>query len=95
MLILVDHFASDQNLRIQKTRLELLQSERVRLVTDAFEADNSVAADAVDKGEDAGQDLDFKLYDEKRGIFDVDAEEAGIEVFWRQCLVGELVRGLQ
>ena len=83
MFILVNHFASDQNLCIQETRLELLQGERVGLVTYAFETDDSVTADAVDKGEDAGQDLDFKFYDEERGIFDVDAEETGIEVFGR------------
>jgi hypothetical protein len=47
----------------------------------AFKAEDSVAADAVDKGEDAGEDLDFKFYDEEGGVFDVDAEEACVEVF--------------
>lgn len=95
MLILVDHFASDQNLCMQQTGLELLQSERVGLVADTFETDNSIGADAVDKGEDTGQDLDFEFNDEKRGIVDVDAEEAGIEVFGRQCLDEKLVGRFQ
>ena len=88
MFILIDHLASEQNVCVEQTSFELLQSKRVGLVTDAFETDDSVAADAVDKIENAGQDLDFELYDEERGIFDVDAEEAGVEVFGRQCLRG-------
>lgn len=92
MLILVHHLASEQNICVQQTSFELLQCERVGLVTNAFEANNSVAADAVDEVEDARQDLDFELYDEKRGVFDIDAEEAGIEVFGRQCLA-ETVSG--
>jgi hypothetical protein len=63
-----------------------LQRERVGFVTNAFETNDSVTADSVDEGEDAGQDLDFELYDEERGIFDIDAEETGIEVFGCQCL---------
>jgi hypothetical protein len=35
--------------------------------------------------------LDFELYNKERGIFDVDAEEAGIEVFRSQCLEEESV----
>jgi hypothetical protein len=92
MFILIHHLASEQNVCVQQTCFELLQCERVGLVTNALEADNSVAADAVDEGENAGQDLDFELYDEERGIFDVDAEEAGIEVFGRQCLGERSVR---
>jgi len=86
MFILIHHLASEQHVCVQQTSFELLQCERVGLVTNAFEANDSVAADAVDKVENARQDLDFELYDEERGIFDVDAEEPGIEVFGRQCL---------
>jgi hypothetical protein len=78
--------ASEQDVCVQQTCFELLQCERVGLVANAFKANNSVAADAVDEGEDARQDLDFELYDEEWGILDVDAEKASIEVLGRQCL---------
>jgi hypothetical protein len=86
MFILIDHLASEQNICVQQTCFELLQCERVGLVTNALKANDSVAADTVDEGEDTGQDLDFELYDEERGVLDVDAEETGIEVFGCQCL---------
>jgi hypothetical protein len=94
MFILIHHLASEQNICVQQTCFELLQCERIGLVTNAFKANNSIAADTVDEGENAGQDLDFELYDEERGVLDVDAEEAGIEVFGCQCLEEESVWGM-
>ena len=63
-----------------------MQCEGILLVAETLKTDNSVAADTVDEGKDAGQDLDLEFDDEKRGIFDVDVEEAGIKVFGRECL---------
>ena len=91
MFVLIHHLASEQHICVQQTSFELLQCERVGLVTNAFETNDSVAAYAVDEVENAGQDLDFELYDEERGIFDVDAEEAGIEMFRCQCLEAESI----
>lgn len=87
MFILVNHLASEQNICRQEAGLKLLQREGVRLVADTLETDDSIAANAVDEGKDARQDLNLEFDDEERGIFDVDAEEAGIEVFGRKCLL--------
>lgn len=57
--VVLVQFGSIENLGLKQSRLELLWRKGIIATAKTFEADDAVRADAVDKGEDTGEDLDF------------------------------------
>lgn len=79
-LIFRTHFRSCKHTCTDQSRLKISGREAIGGSTKSFKPNNSIGADAVDEGDDTGQNLDLEFGDQEGAVVHINLQQAGLIV---------------